>query len=72
VIAAIYLDYLTFQGANIIKLSGESLGQKSLAPPFLAPNSSAAITSSGINYGSGSSGIFDDTGSFYVCTRPAT
>jgi hypothetical protein len=47
-------------------LSGESLGQKSLAPPFLAPNSSAAVTNSGINYGSGSSGIFDDTGSFYV------
>lgn len=48
-------------------LSGEALGQKSLAPPYLAPNSSAAMTNSGINYGSGSSGIFDDTGSFYVC-----
>jgi len=47
-------------------LSGEALGQKSLAPPYLAPNSSAAMASSGINYGSGSSGIFDDTGSFYV------
>ena len=47
-------------------LSGESLGQKFLPPPFLAPNSSAAMTNSGINYGSGSSGIFDDTGSFYV------
>jgi len=48
-------------------LSGEALGQKSLAPPYLAPNSSAAVMNSGNNYGSGSSGIFDDTGSFYVC-----
>jgi hypothetical protein len=47
-------------------VSGEALGQKSLAPPYLAPNSSAAMSNSGINYGSGSSGIFDDTGSFYV------
>nr|ACG41586.1 anther-specific proline-rich protein APG precursor [Zea mays] len=57
-------------GMTIADIMGESLGQKSLAPPFLAPNSSAAITSSGINYGSGSSGIFDDTGSFYIGRIP--
>jgi hypothetical protein len=57
------IQYLTSSSTT---LSGEALGQKSLAPPYLAPNSSAAVASSGINYGSGSSGIFDDTGSFYV------
>ncbi|CAD6259913.1 unnamed protein product [Miscanthus lutarioriparius] len=57
-------------GMTISDIMGESLGQKSLPPPFLAPNSSAAMTNSGINYGSGSSGIFDDTGSFYIGRIP--
>jgi hypothetical protein len=48
-------------------ISGEALGQETFAPPYLAPNSSAEVTSSGVNYASGSSGIFDETGSFYVC-----
>jgi hypothetical protein len=43
------------------------LGQKSFAPPYLAANSSAEMMNSGVNYASGSSGIFDETGSFYVC-----
>jgi hypothetical protein len=55
---------LTFPGAT---LSGEALGQKSFAPPYLAPNSSSGIAKMGVNYASGSSGIFDETGSFYVC-----
>ena len=46
--------------------SGEALGQETFAPPYLAPNSSAQVASSGVNYASGSSGIFDETGSFYV------
>ncbi|KAG2568201.1 GDSL esterase/lipase At5g41890-like [Panicum virgatum] len=57
-------------GMTIADIMGEALGQKSLAPPYLAPNSSAAMASSGINYGSGSSGIFDDTGSFYIGRIP--
>ncbi|RCV35052.1 hypothetical protein SEVIR_7G219800v4 [Setaria viridis] len=57
-------------GMTIADIMGEALGQKSLAPPYLAPNSSAAMTNSGINYGSGSSGIFDDTGSFYIGRIP--
>jgi hypothetical protein len=48
-------------------LAGEALGQENFAPPYLAPNSSTGVTSSGVNYASGSSGIFDETGSFYVC-----
>lgn len=48
-------------------VSGEALGQETFAPPYLAPNSSAEVTSCGVNYASGSSGIFDETGSFYVC-----
>lgn len=48
-------------------LSGEALGQDAFAPPYLAPNSNAEVTNSGANYASGSSGIFDETGSFYVC-----
>jgi hypothetical protein len=47
-------------------LSGEALGQKSFAPPYLDPNSSAEMANIGVNYASGSSGIFDETGSFYV------
>ncbi|CAL5030466.1 unnamed protein product [Urochloa decumbens] len=57
-------------GMTIADIMGEALGQKSLAPPYLAPNSSAAVTNSGINFGSGSSGIFDDTGSFYIGRIP--
>ncbi|WVZ86808.1 hypothetical protein U9M48_033536 [Paspalum notatum var. saurae] len=57
-------------GMTIADIMGEALGQKSLAPPYLAPNSSAAVMNSGNNYGSGSSGIFDDTGSFYIGRIP--
>ncbi|GJN13535.1 hypothetical protein PR202_gb00249 [Eleusine coracana subsp. coracana] len=52
-------DYLvTLSKANAPPY-GEALGQRSFPPPYLAPNSSAAMTNSGINYASGSSGIFD-------------
>uniref|UniRef100_A0A0E0DHH5 GDSL esterase/lipase n=1 Tax=Oryza meridionalis TaxID=40149 RepID=A0A0E0DHH5_9ORYZ len=50
--------------------SCEALGQKSFAPPYLAPNSSAEMMNSGVNYASGSSGIFDETGSFYIGRVP--
>uniref|UniRef100_A0A0E0KU86 Uncharacterized protein n=1 Tax=Oryza punctata TaxID=4537 RepID=A0A0E0KU86_ORYPU len=58
---------LTFLGTE---LSGEALGQKYFAPPYLAPNSSAEMMNSGVNYASGSSGIFDETGSFYIGRVP--
>uniref|UniRef100_A0A0D9ZPL1 GDSL esterase/lipase n=1 Tax=Oryza glumipatula TaxID=40148 RepID=A0A0D9ZPL1_9ORYZ len=51
-------------------MSSEALGQKSFAPPYLAPNSSAEMMNSGVNYASGSSGIFDETGSFYIGRVP--
>ncbi|KAK3146842.1 hypothetical protein QOZ80_3BG0273220 [Eleusine coracana subsp. coracana] len=46
-------------GMTIADILGEALGQRSFPPPYLAPNSSAAMRNSGINYASGSSGIFD-------------
>ncbi|KAL6882684.1 hypothetical protein ACP4OV_011374 [Aristida adscensionis] len=57
-------------GRTIADVLGEALGQKSFAPPYLAPNSSAEMTNSGINYASGSSGIFDETGSYYIGRVP--
>ncbi|GJN01987.1 hypothetical protein PR202_ga19295 [Eleusine coracana subsp. coracana] len=57
-------------GMTIADVIGEALGQKSFAPPYLAPNSSAERTSIGVNYASGSSGIFDETGSFYIGRIP--
>jgi hypothetical protein len=62
-----YCDCIADLTFPVSTLSGEALGQRSFPPPYLAPNSSAAMTNSGINYTSGSSGIFDETGSFYVC-----
>lgn len=62
-----YCDCIADFTFPVSTLSGEALGQRSFPPPYLAPNSSAAMTNSGINYTSGSSGIFDETGSFYVC-----
>ena len=58
------IHYITFLGSTLL---GEALGKKSFAPPYLAPNSGAEMTNNGVNYASGSSGIFDETGSFYVC-----
>uniref|UniRef100_A0A0D9ZPL2 GDSL esterase/lipase n=1 Tax=Oryza glumipatula TaxID=40148 RepID=A0A0D9ZPL2_9ORYZ len=57
-------------GRTIADVIGEALGQKSFAPPYLAPNSSAEMMNSGVNYASGSSGIFDETGSFYIGRVP--
>ncbi|GJN26669.1 hypothetical protein PR202_gb14618 [Eleusine coracana subsp. coracana] len=57
-------------GMTITDVIGEALGQKSFAPPYLAPNSSAERANIGINYASGSSGIFDETGSFYIGRIP--
>ncbi|KAE8816837.1 GDSL esterase/lipase [Hordeum vulgare] len=57
-------------GRTIADVIGEALGQESFAPPYLAPNSSAEVIDSGANYASGSSGIFDETGSFYIGRVP--
>lgn len=57
-------------GRTIADVIGEALGQKSFAPPYLAPNSSAEMANSGVNYASGSSGILDETGSFYIGRVP--
>ncbi|KAF7010337.1 hypothetical protein CFC21_024760 [Triticum aestivum] len=57
-------------GRTIADVIGEALGQESFAPPYLAPNSSAEVINSGTNYASGSSGIFDETGSFYIGRVP--
>ncbi|BAF15545.1 Os04g0577300, partial [Oryza sativa Japonica Group] len=57
-------------GRTIADVIGEALGQKSFAPPYLAANSSAEMMNSGVNYASGSSGIFDETGSFYIGRVP--
>lgn len=57
-------------GRTIADVIGEALGQKSFVPPYLAPNSSAEMANSGVNYASGSSGILDETGSFYIGRVP--
>ncbi|XP_062184939.1 GDSL esterase/lipase At5g41890 [Phragmites australis] len=57
-------------GRTIADVMGEALGKKSFAPPYLAPNSGAEMTNDGVNYASGSSGIFDETGSFYIGRVP--
>ncbi|KAL5214242.1 hypothetical protein ABZP36_003394 [Zizania latifolia] len=57
-------------GRTIVDVIGQALGQKSFASPYLAPNSSAEMMNSGVNYASGSSGIFDETGSFYIGRVP--
>ncbi|XP_024311478.1 GDSL esterase/lipase At5g41890 isoform X2 [Brachypodium distachyon] len=57
-------------GRTIADVIGEALGQDTFAPPYLAPNSSAEVINSGANYASGSSGILDETGSFYIGRVP--
>lgn len=46
--------------------SGEYLGAKSYAPPFLGQNTEADTIYRGINYASGASGILDETGLLFV------
>ncbi|KAJ3680083.1 hypothetical protein LUZ60_016361 [Juncus effusus] len=57
-------------GRTISDLIGQGLGQKSFSPPYLAPNSSENILRSGINYASGSSGILDETGAYFIGRLP--
>ncbi|KAL6651248.1 hypothetical protein ACP70R_010173 [Stipagrostis hirtigluma subsp. patula] len=57
-------------GRTIADVLGEALGHKSSAPPYLAPNSSSEMLKSGVNYASGSSGIFDETGAYYIGRVP--
>ncbi|XP_038974640.1 GDSL esterase/lipase At5g41890 [Phoenix dactylifera] len=50
--------------------SCQAMGETSFPPPYLAPNTSSNILSSGINYASGSSGILDETGSLFIGRVP--
>lgn len=49
-----------------MKLSGQALGAKTFPPPYLAPDSQAKAALEGLNYASGASGIFSETGSLFV------
>uniref|UniRef100_A0A803QHE1 GDSL esterase/lipase n=1 Tax=Cannabis sativa TaxID=3483 RepID=A0A803QHE1_CANSA len=50
-------------GRNVVDIIGEALGFKTFIPPFASVlNGNAALITRGVNYGSGGSGIRNDTG----------
>ncbi|KAJ1699440.1 hypothetical protein LUZ63_007952 [Rhynchospora breviuscula] len=53
-------------GRTIADISGELLGQRRYAPPFLAPNTSGSVLLDGVNYASGGGGILNGTGKLFV------
>ncbi|KAL0866591.1 hypothetical protein Bca101_045709 [Brassica carinata] len=57
-------------GRTISDIVGEALGAKSAPTPYLEPNTEVNTIHSGINYASGSAGIFDDTGLLFIGRVP--
>ncbi|XP_021768502.1 GDSL esterase/lipase At5g41890-like [Chenopodium quinoa] len=57
-------------GRTVSDIIGQSLGDKFLPPPYLAPNTQINATDAGINYASGSAGILVQTGSLFVGRIP--
>ncbi|KAG2241415.1 hypothetical protein Bca52824_007871 [Brassica carinata] len=57
-------------GRTISDIVGEALGAKSATTPYLEPNTEVNTIHSGINYASGSAGIFDDTGLLFIGRVP--
>ncbi|CAN7084871.1 unnamed protein product [Brassica oleracea var. botrytis] len=57
-------------GRTISDIVGEALGAKSAPTPYLEPNTEVNTIHSGINYASGSAGIFDDNGLLFIGRVP--
>ncbi|WOL06281.1 GDSL esterase/lipase [Canna indica] len=53
-------------GRTVSDIIIQSLGDRSLPPPYLSPNASSNAVLGGVNYASGASGILDDTGSLFI------